>query len=391
MRGLCLIGAAPLVEFPELSWNPSQSFFREESRLSRDIAVLVADATLENEEALILDACAGAGSRALRYARDLRSAGRVVANEPNKQSGLAANAEAYGVEVRHDDAHKFLSDFSGTAGVVDCDSFGLSLDVSAAVRAAADGGIVFLTTTGPAAAGATNKKAALARLGARSGKIPGTQNELGLRMLMGRAASAAAADGASLTPLCSLYAPHGPVFRVAARVDRKRSRNSADFHTVYRFMQFCGSCGTVEALDWDDLGKVRCSSCGDRDSLKVYGPLWTGPLQDLATIQRAKDDASERGWDDVIPTLDLMIAEVQDSRLESVPIARSLDYVASLAQVSTPSKATFIQALHDQGYAAAPTHIDGKAVKTNAGLEVCVNIAKTLLADSSSRREGKES
>lgn len=393
-RSTMLISCATDDEIAGL--DVSHAFFRAESRVSRDLAVLIASAHFPTQDdLLIIDACAGAGTRAIRYARDLRHPHRakIIANEPHEHSGLAANALPYGIEVRHQDAHRFLESFGGTASVVDVDSFGLSLDVSVAVRACTDGGVVWLTTTGAAAAGAggpAGRRACLARLGARSDKLPGSQNELGLRMLLGRAAAAAAADSASLTPLVSLYAAHGPVFRIAARIDRARPDREL-FHRNYRFLASCAHCHSIVPVNWDDLVQPACHVCCSQHSIdSIVGPLWTGRLYDALTLHRAKLDALRRGWlQPNLPsgralnsTLSLTMAEAADPRLDDVPLARSLDYIARLAAVPTPPLQPVIAALKARGFAAAPTHIDRKALRTTAPVSTCCDIAASLMRHS---------
>lgn len=389
-----IVSCATDVEIDGL--DVSHAFFRAESRLSRDIAVLIASANFQtHDDLVVIDACAGSGTRAIRYARDLKKAHRtrIIANEPHEHSGLAANALPYGIEVRHQDAHRFLESFGGSASVVDVDSFGLSLDISVAVRACADGGVVWLTTTGAAAAGAggpAGRRACLARLGARSGKMPGSQNELGLRMLLGRAAAAAAADAASLTPLVSLYAAHGPVFRISARIDRAQPDRELFFRN-YRFLASCARCHNIVPLDWDDLVQPACHVCCSKHSLDtIVGPLWTGKLYDAPTLHRAKMDALRRDWlrpdlpsgRALNSTLSLTIAEAADPRLDDVPLARSLDYIARLAAVPTPPLQPFIAALKARGFAAAPTHIDRKALRTTASISTCCDIAVSLMRHS---------
>ena len=76
------------------------------------------------------------------------------------------------------------------------------------------------------------------RLGCDACKTP-AQNELGLRMLLGAAARAASRMAPCSGRWFSHYAAHGPVFRVAAVVDR--SGADAD-SKAEQFLVCCRSC-----------------------------------------------------------------------------------------------------------------------------------------------------
>ena len=238
----------------------SLAFFREEGRPARDLAVLACSYALESKKRVrVLDACAGAGARTLRYLRDLPSDVEVLANEPNDGTQLKANCLTYdNVKFASGDAGELLARNPRSFDVVDVDSFGLSGDPALAVQAALNGGVVLLATTGAAAAGARGKAAREAlkkRLGCAACKTP-AQNELGLRMLLGAAARAASKDGAVLRPLFCHYAAHGPVFRVAAVVDRSGGSDARG----EQFLVCCRSCGQA-AFSPSIL--ERCGVCSD--------------------------------------------------------------------------------------------------------------------------------
>ena len=394
-------------EFGEASnLNVSGAFFREESRLSRDIAVLAAElACRDRTDSLIVDAFAGAGSRALRYARDVRSASRVIANEASLDTQLAANALNAGIKTSAMGASRFLRGLGvdREAVVVDADPFGLKFDVGDAVGAVSDGGIVQIATTGAAAAGArgVDAKAALrARMGCAAVNCGAAQNEFGLRALFGRAAACANAAGDALTPVCALYSPHGPVFRIIARVrrrkkaafsssdDQKKERGRSftqarkDFLAYHRYLLVCRACGHATPVDCDLIGAATCADCGQRAvGEDVAGPVWTGPLYDADSLRAMRDDAADRGWLErrsLKTTLDLMLDEVNDPRLLAVPLYTSIDAVARQAKVPTPPLEDLASVLKVAGYAVSKTHIDRKGIRTDAPMSACVTAAKDV-------------
>ena len=364
----------------------SLAFFREEGRPARDLAMLACSHAFQSRQKVrVLDACAGAGARTLRYLRDLPSDVEVLANEPNDGTQLEANCLTYdNVKFASGDAGELLARNPRSFDVVDVDSFGLSGDPALAVQAAADGGVILIATTGAAAAGARGKAAREAlkkRLGCAACKTP-AQNELGLRMLLGAAARAASNDGAVLRPLFSHYAAHGPVFRVAAVVDRSGDSDSR----AEQFLVCCRSCGQAA---FSPSTMTRCDTCGeDLGEDAVAGPLWAGPLQNFNAIEAMRADAEGRGWvgdrgygRKLGRLLDTLVDESRDADLDA-SLFISLDDVARRAGVRTPSKGGLVAALDKAGFRAASTHVEGKAVKTDAPMAACISAARVADAGS---------
>ena len=365
----------------------SLAFFREEGRPARDLAVLACSFALESRQKVrVLDACAGAGARTLRYLRDLPSDVEVLANEPNDGTQLVENCRNFdNVKFASGDAGELLARNPRSFDVVDVDSFGLSGDPALAVQAALNGGVVLLATTGAAAAGARGKAAREAlkkRLGCAACKTP-AQNELGLRMLLGAAARAASKDGAVLRPLFCHYAAHGPVFRVAAVVDR--SGADAD-SKAEQYLVCCRSCGQAA---FSPSTMTHCSTCGgDLGDDAVAGPVWAGPLHDSQAIAAMRADAVQRGWvgdrgygRKLGRLLDTLYDESRDAELDA-SLFISLDDVARRAGVRTPSKGGLVAALDKAGFRAASTHVEGKAVKTDAPMAACLAAARVADAES---------
>ena len=350
----------------------SLAFFREEGRPARDLAVLACSYALESRQKVrVLDACAGAGARTLRYLRDLPSDVEVLANEPNDGTQLEANCRNFdNVKFASGDAGELLARNPRSFDVVDVDSFGLSGDPALAVQAASNGGVVLIATTGAAAAGARGKAAREAlkkRLGCDACKTP-AQNELGLRMLLGAAARAASNDDAVLRPLFSHYAAHGPVFRVAAVVDR--SGADAD-SKAEQYLVCCRSCGqaafspSMDACGGQDAGTFVNPHAIEQTQLRRQhrvdgvGRLkfdfhtgerircGAGPLHNFNAIAAMRADAEERGWvgdrgygRKLGRLLDTLVDESRDADLDA-SLFISLDDVARRAGVRTrPSTAS---------------------------------------------------
>jgi tRNA (guanine26-N2/guanine27-N2)-dimethyltransferase len=183
--------------------------------------------------------------------------------------------------------------------LVDVDSFGsesahLPAAIDAVRYAGPSGGLLFLTSTDGMSSAGRRPERSLAAYGAHLRALP-FSNEMGLRMLIGAAVSAAAAKGVALEPLFSYYSFHGPVFRVMLRA----TRSAAWPVRHYGFVSHCHAHGETRRLGWRDLGEASCPVC-DREArpraLSVSGPIWTGPLHERDFVERMASEAAARGW-----------------------------------------------------------------------------------------------
>ena len=114
----------------------------------------------------------------------------------------------------------------------------------------------------------------------------------------------------------------------------------------------------------------------------VAGPVWAGPLHDFNAIEAMRADAVQRGWlgdrgygRKLGRLLDTLVDESRDAELDA-SLFVSLDDVARRAGVRTPSKGGLVAALNKAGFRAASTHVEGKAVKTDAPMAACVDAAR---------------
>ena len=114
----------------------------------------------------------------------------------------------------------------------------------------------------------------------------------------------------------------------------------------------------------------------------VAGPLWAGPLHNFQAIAAMRADAVQRGWvgdrgygRKLARLLDTLYDESRDADLDA-SLFISLDDVARRAGVRTPSKGGLVAALDKAGFRAASTHVEGKAVKTDAPMAACISAAR---------------
>ena len=93
-------------------------------------------------------------------------------------------------------------------------------------------------------------------------------------------------------------------------------------------------------------------------------------------------DAEGRGWvgdrgygRKLARLLDTLYDESRDADLDA-SLFVSLDDVARRAGVRTPSVKGLVAALDKAGFRAASTHVEGKAVKTDAPMAACIDAAR---------------
>ncbi|KAH7421418.1 hypothetical protein KP509_13G056200 [Ceratopteris richardii] len=153
---------------------------------------------------------------------------------------------------------------------IDVDSFGSdSFFLGPALSALRFGGLLFVTCTDGFSSGGHRPDSSLAQYGTFMRPMP-YSNELGLRMLMGAVSKEAALRNMSVSPVFSIYAPHGPVFRVLVRVTAGKPQKIMH----YGFIYYCGKCGDSKTVDWEKLGST-CCPCSEKAGVWFSKGVWT--------------------------------------------------------------------------------------------------------------------
>uniref|UniRef100_A0ACD5XM96 Uncharacterized protein n=1 Tax=Avena sativa TaxID=4498 RepID=A0ACD5XM96_AVESA len=381
-----------------VSFDPGSAFYRSDSALGRDLAVLAA--TLHRQRRpdpsspfLCLDAMCGSGVRALRYlaqagadfvwANDASDALRPVVVANLSRLHLSDGDGQRRWVVSHLDATRLLAERylrREYFDVIDVDSFGSEAEyIRAAFLSLKIGGLAYLTSTDWRSARGYGGKCSLSSYGAYIRPVP-YPNEIGLRMLIGGAARESAMLGFHIKPVFSYYASHGPIYRAMVQL----CHGKEDDISNYGFICHCKSCGQTQTFGFDELGQISCG-CADRadaTSITVVGPLWTGSLHDASSITEMLNLAVEWGWaytsengTTLQKLLDTMIEE-SDPRLP--PGYIRLDEIASRAKVNSPPLGTLINSLRKEGYAACRSHIGANAIKTNCPINSCIAVAREI-------------
>jgi len=265
------------------------------------------------------------------------------------------------------------------------------------------GGFLYLTSTDGRATSGHDPDASLQTYAAYARAHPAV-HEQGLRLLIGLAAQQAAARGLSAKPVFAFY--QGEVNRVMVQIVRQSSWDSRN----YGFLSYCHNCGQFATVPWKKLGRTACI-CGiamtDTTIQKpviqkpvISGPMWLGPLHNIETLKVMKQAAidlqqtsvessdgfetfgretsgyktsgyktSER-WAKCQALLDIMQAEA-----ELPPYYYPLAEIGRRGKIDIPPRQALLDQLKQAGFTATQTHISAQAIKTDAPMATCVQLA----------------
>lgn len=273
----------------------------------------------------ILDALSATGLRALRYAKEIPFATKIVANDlsaasvQNIELNIQHNEVKDKVHANLDDARAFMYSKVGNEryrqgdgyvhrfDVIDLDPYGTAAPfLDASLQAIQDGGMLCVTCTDAgvfASTGYAEKTYAL--YGGMPLKGPHS-HEGGLRLIINAVAISAARYGLAIEPLLSLYIDY--YARVFIRVHRKPHEVKLLAGTtmiVYSCGHGCGAWTTQPLLrnqpQMSKKGEAfykfsfaqapttgpNCEHCGMR--MHLGGPMWAGPLHNPYFVQRMLD------------------------------------------------------------------------------------------------------
>lgn len=260
----------------------------------------------------ILDALSATGLRALRYASELPSATKVVANDlsasaiQSMKTNIDYNELQNHIQPNLGDARAYMYGLKvgQKFDVIDLDPYGTAAPfMDAAVQGVKDGGLLCVTCTDAgvwASTGYAEKSFSL--YGGMPSKGPHS-HEVGLRLILNGLAMSAAKYGLSIEPLLSLsidfYA------RVFVRVYRSPAQvkfTAGNTIVVYNCDSGCGAWSiqplgsTKQKLDrkgnpvyhfglaQGPSAGPHCEHCGFKTHLA--GPMWGGPLHNPHFIQK---------------------------------------------------------------------------------------------------------
>ena len=348
-----------------------KAFYNPQSKLVRDLGILAAKVYKQDRGSLrVLDALAGCGIRSLRYWQE-SNADYLWVNEANPDNSLIlqqnlAEAIASGhCQITHQDAHRvFFKCYEDRDyyDLVDVDCFGSAVPyLSTMLWATKIGGLMYLTSTDGRTLTGHLPENSIQAYGAIARSHPAA-HEQALRLLIGSTQQQAATKGLGVEPVFSLFT--GKTYRLMMRLVSKPNLTNNN----YGFLAYCHSCGNYQTIAWRKLNKITCTC--SHAAITVSGAMWLGELHNRQQIERFIILAQQLGWQKVVELLSLMQNEI-----DLPPYFYKLGEIGHRGKIDIPKRSHLIEALQDQGYQAAATHINLQAIKTNADLETCIAIA----------------
>lgn len=362
-----------------------QAFYRVQSRIGRDLAILAAAVDRQERGTLrVLDAMSGCGVRSLRYALEA-SADLVWANEGNPDlhdllaQNLARGRPPNTFRITHRDANEVFfecyqqRDFYD---LVDIDSFGGGAPyLSTGLWATKFGGLLYVTSTDTRTTGGHNPEQSVQLYGAYARPHPAS-HEQGARLLIGSAMQQAAARGLAVRPVFAYY--NGHVHRVMLRLTA-----GAPWPTEqYGFIGYCHHCGHYQTLSWRQLGRAMCEHeaiAADLtpQPLVISGPMWLGDLHNRTFLPRMMTLAQTWQWQQQANLLALMASEAT-----LPPYYFTLSEIGRRGRMDIPKRERLTAALRDRGFQVSRTHFEAQAIKTDAAIADCIAAARLCHASS---------
>ncbi len=362
------------VEEGKVRFAIANAFYRPSSQVGRDLAVLAAALYRQHHGQLrVIDAMTGCGVRPLRYHQEA-GASWVWANEgnPDLQAVLTENLRqgmtpgTY--RITHQDANQLFfscAQHQDYYDLIDIDSFGSPTPfISTALWAIKFGGLLYLTSTDGRTTGGHSVDKSIQVYGACARSHPAV-HEQGLRLLMGAAAQKASERGWSIQPVFSIF--NGVIHRVMVRVLPRLPKVPQG-----GFLAYCHGCGQFRTANWRQLGQLGCDACGKAPV--VSGPLWLGPLHDADYVGQMEHLARQWQWPQKIQRLLAVMAQEATMPPYYYPLAD----IGRRGQMDIPPRQRLMEALRQGGYRATRTHVDAQAIKTDAPLAICLDMARAL-------------
>ncbi|MEB3199469.1 MAG: N2,N2-dimethylguanosine tRNA methyltransferase [Synechococcaceae cyanobacterium] len=355
-------------------------FFRDDSRPSRDLGVLLAVDQRRQGPLAVLDLMAGCGIRAVRYGLEAGAASLWVNDaDPDRlpllQANLAQLPEALPRRCSSETAQSLLAGCVQRRQrfqLVDLDAFGCPTAlVPWALETVSLDGVLYLASSDGRSPTGHDRRAAVRRLGAAARAHPASW-ELALRLQLGVLARSAWALGHGLQPLLSTS--EGRTFRTAIRLTRSPQ---PDEEASLGLLAHCHRCGDQQVQSLLRLGPWRACGCPGEAKPAISGPLWIGRLQDSALLRRLEILATGDCHASVAPeTLRLLRRLAADPGLP-VPCWPLAELARSLGR-PLPRRQALLRALQQRGYTALSSGVMAAQIRSDAPWETVLAVARNL-------------
>lgn len=359
-------------------------FYNPAMRFARDVSVLAAEGLARERAARwgakahpvrVFDGLAASGARGVRMAHEVGNV-HVTLNDRSEESvatirrNLAANGVAPDrAVVLHGDFRKNLA--GEGYDYVDVDPYGSPAPfLDAACLSLADKGILGVSATDATALAGVYPKVARRRyFGVTLRSMVG--HEIAVRVLLGAVARTAARLDKGVEPALVHATDH--YYRVYARLRRGANRADAALDRMGYAYYTPGGGPRGVFLE----SELRATLRDLPDKVQVAGPLWTGPLFDGAFLERVAEARAGRTL--AMPReVDKHLA-LWEEEADAPPLFFDVDELAHALKGGPPRTPQILVALREAGFVATRTHVQEKAIKTNASWSEALDVLRPMV------------
>ena len=345
------------------------AFLNPVSRPLRDISVALVS-NIADRSTTILDPTAATGIRGIRYYLET-SAKEITLLDINKgayrsmKQNLLLNkvrAKSYNTSVQ-----EFASSYAGAFDIIDLDPFGSAVPyVNDLMRLCKDGTYLFVTATDTAVLCGAHASACVKLYNAKS-----LHNELchevGTRILIAYIATVAAQYNFGIDVMLAIS--YGTYVRLFLRLRHGANAAVASLRNT-GYAHYCKSCG-YRGIENGLIPKtLKCPQC--RSPMELAGRLWTANLYEKGCVRSIAEKLAKEGASAQAVALVNKIAAEPDA-----PLYYSIPAETKRLGISSVRIGTVLDYLKKNGYAAALTHFDKDAIKTNADIKHVVKAIST--------------
>lgn len=330
-------------------YNPVMSFDRDLT-----IAVLK-EFSKETGADSYCDCLAASGIRGLRAAKEA-GIKDVRINDINPsavklaEKNLALNGAKAQVSCR--DANLFLREIeNGTLDIIDIDPFGpFAPFLDSALRAVnKKRGLLCLSATDTAPLCGVASKTCQRRYDAKPARTSYAK-EVGLRILIGNCARAAARYDFAIRPL--LCYSHRHYFRLYLATEAGVPQSDRMLEKI-SYLQYCPKC------DWRDYAKTcgfkeSCPSC--KSKLSWAGPLWAAEFADAGFLKKLKTPNKEAA----------KLIEIISGEQGIMTPFYELHHLSEVYKSAIPKTSAVVEKLSSLGKKTAPTHFSKTGLRSEA-------------------------
>lgn len=362
----------------EPTW--SKVFYNPLMTFNRDLSVLVANTYLRlNNKKLrgsLLDALAGTGIRAIRYAlesvenADIKCIANDISPEAVKNiiKNVRANNLVNKVQVMNEDANSLMLR-SKSLGLklmyIDIDPFGSAAPfVSASIKSISNNGLIGFTSTDVATLGGTKVSACRRRYAVMIDKNI-ISDELSLRVLLGLIAREAALHDKSIEVLLAVRRLY--YCRIFIKVIKSTSKASDMVLNKLGYIVLCNSCGFLKSVNINEFKlaniHVKCPIC--KSNVTLIGPIWVGELGDKVFLKELLNNLTKRyrylqTYRYLKELLRLLLNEVD------LGLPYNITVISRFIGKNQPRVDSIIQCLEQIGYRSGKAHYSGPYIKSVA-------------------------